>query len=206
MNRRLSTPLFLGLGAFVVAASACGEGGTEIETGRLSVLLTDAPGDILQAWVNIDRIEVVGGQDEAEAEAEENTPVVLREDDVITDLLTLRDDVASLVTDAVVPAGFYAQLRFVIPAACIEVEVSDTESAVYSTSEEFLECGTPVGTLRTTSFSESGLKVKLPGGSIEVTDDLTVLLVDFDVALSFGHQAGQSGAWVMHPVVKVTTM
>lgn len=202
MNRRLSTPLFLGLGAFVVAASACGEGGTEIETGRLSVLLTDAPGDILQAWVNIDRIEVVGGQDEAE----ENTPVVLREDDVITDLLTLRDDVASLVTDAVVPAGFYAQLRFVIPAACIEVEVSDTESAVYSTSEEFLECGTPVGTLRTTSFSESGLKVKLPGGSIEVTDDLTVLLVDFDVALSFGHQAGQSGAWVMHPVVKVTTM
>jgi len=31
-----------------------------------------------------------------------------------------------------------------------------------------------------------------------------VLLVDFDVQQSFGHDAGSSGSWVMHPVITAT--
>jgi hypothetical protein len=30
--------------------------------------------------------------------------------------------------------------------------------------------------------------------------------VDFDVSESFGHQAGNSGAWVMHPVIRATSV
>ena len=33
-----------------------------------------------------------------------------------------------------------------------------------------------------------------------------IVLVDFDVSQSFGHQAGNSGRWVMHPVIKGATI
>ena len=51
------------------------------------------------------------------------------------------------------------------------------------------------------SYAESGLKVVLNGDALEVVGAQKVLLVDFDVEQSFGHQAGQSGQWVMHPVL-----
>jgi len=54
------------------------------------------------------------------------------------------------------------------------------------------------------SYAQSGLKIDLPGGAVTVGTATTVLLVDFDVSQSFGHEAGGSGAWVMHPVAKAT--
>jgi hypothetical protein len=51
------------------------------------------------------------------------------------------------------------------------------------------------------SFGTSGLKVKLPGDLLVVDDDDHVILVDFDAAQSFGQVAGNSGQWVMHPVI-----
>jgi hypothetical protein len=58
------------------------------------------------------------------------------------------------------------------------------------------------GRLKMPSFAQSGLKVKLPGDALVVQAESRILLVDFDVAQSFGHEAGNSGSWVMHPVVK----
>ena len=51
------------------------------------------------------------------------------------------------------------------------------------------------------SFGQSGLKVNLADGSLDLDGDEKILLVDFDVQQSFGHPAGDSGAWVMHPVI-----
>jgi hypothetical protein len=63
------------------------------------------------------------------------------------------------------------------------------------------------GDLQMPSFAQSGLKVNLPGDAITVEgDDQRILLVDFDVSKSFGHQAGNSGKWVMHPVITATDM
>ena len=43
--------------------------------------------------------------------------------------------------------------------------------------------------------------MQLPGGVTLAEGDDAGVLIDFDIAQSFGHQAEQSGKWVMHPVI-----
>jgi hypothetical protein len=86
-----------------------------------------------------------------------------------------------------------------------EAYVVTQTGAVYATSGAALPSGvTSTGTLRAPSACQSGFKVKLPGGSVSLDNDAEILSVDFDVSQSFGHQAGNSGAWVMHPVMTAT--
>ena len=88
-----------------------------VRIGALSIRLTDATGDFKKAVVTIDRVTLQPGNDST-AQA-----IVLRDTPITTDLLTLANDVATLVDGAVVPAGTYGQLRFVISGAYIEVEI-----------------------------------------------------------------------------------
>ncbi len=183
--------------ALALALAGCGESSGPNGDGRISLLLTDAPGDVKSAVVTIEEIYLQG----------EEGRVVLRDEPVTTDLLTLANDAFLLVDDAPVPAGDYGQLRFVISGAYLEVEDEAGGSTFYSTSPDY--AGLPVGVvpdgeLRTPSFDASGFKVTLPGDLLEVDGTQRILLVDFDVQQSFGHAAGASGAWVMHPVVKAT--
>ena len=63
------------------------------------------------------------------------------------------------------------------------------------------------GEFQAPSLGQSGIKVQLGGDdSFVVTEDAAIVLVDFDVSQSFGHQAGNSGRWVMHPVIKGATI
>lgn len=62
------------------------------------------------------------------------------------------------------------------------------------------------GVLQTPSFDQSGLKVNLPQGELELEGESTTWLVDFDVAESFGQEAGGSGQWVMNPVITGTAV
>jgi len=81
----------------------------------------------------------------------------------------------------------------------------DVAGAIYASSPTYQGLppnATVAGELRMPSYARSGLKVKLPTGFTVGSD--TVLVVDFDVAQSFGHVAGGSGAWVMHPVIKAS--
>ena len=193
MQRTWSTAF---LGAAVLALAGCGESNGPSGDSRLSLLLTDAPGDVLAAVVTIEEIYLQG----------EGGRVVLRDDPVTTDLLTLANDTYLLVDDAPVPAGHYGQLRFVISGGYLEVEEAGG-SAIYASSPDYLglpEGAVVTGELRMPSQAQSGLKVSVPEGLLEFDGDDQVLLVDFDVAESFGHQAGNSGAWVMHPVVRAT--
>ncbi len=164
-------------------------------SGKVSVLLTDAPGDVQAAVVTISKIYLQG----------DSGQVVLSDTAVTTDLLTLADSTGSLVEDVVVPAGSYSQLRFVVTGAYLQVDNGDGTSSLYATSPTYegLPPGAQVdGTLQAPSLGQSGLKVTLPGDALTVPDGGTrILLVDFNVAQSFGHQAGQSGMWVMHPVI-----
>ena len=92
-----------------------------------------------------------------------------------------------------------------ITGAYIEVDNGDGTTSIFATSPTYagLPTGATVnGALQTPSYSTSGLKVSVPGG-ITISDQ-TVLLVDFDVAQSFGKQAG--GKWVMSPLLKGTDM
>ncbi len=190
MSRRI-----LGSMALVMSLSlgACDDSTAVGTPGTLTLLITDAAGDFTQAFVTIERIELVGNGE----------PLVLRDTPFTTNLLTLSNDVATLVENVVVPAGTYSEIRFIIPGACIGVKQSDGSELVYA-STGFTECGPADGSLQLPSFAETGIKVNLPGGSIEVGGDAQILLLDFDVSQSFGQQAGQSGMWVMTPVINAS--
>jgi hypothetical protein len=162
---------------------------------RVSVMLTDAPGDFKAAVVTIAEIHLVGPDGK----------VVLSDAVTTTNLLTLANDAATLVDGVEVPAGTYSELRFVITGGYVEVEQADGSSIIYASSPTYagLPAGASVGgTLTMPSLAQSGLKVDMAAGALVLADDSEVLLIDFDVAQSFGHDAGNSGAWVMHPVIK----
>src|SRR6266568_197083 len=178
---------------FLATVAGCGSQ----STGKLTLMLTDAPGDFNAAVVTITEIDLVGS----------GGTTVLGTTKTTTNLLTLANDTAKLVNDTVVPSGTYTQLRFVITGAYVEVAQSSGGSLIYASSSDYegLPAGAQVaGTLQMPSLAQSGLKVDLPGGSTTVGTDSKVLLVDFDVSQSFGHQAGDSGGWVMHPVMTAT--
>jgi hypothetical protein len=182
------------LSAFAIAACSDGSDGSNGNTTRLSIQLTDAPGDISEAVVTVSEIYLQGS----------NGRTVLRDADTTLNLVDLANATADMVNGAEVPQGTYEQLRFVITGAYIKVE-EDGGSKIYATSTDYagLPAGATVdGNLQTPSFSTSGVKVTLPGDQLVLDTDQKILLVDFDVSQSFGKQAGNSGQWVMTPVIK----
>jgi hypothetical protein len=186
------------LGAFAYTACSSDGGNDPNGTGQLSLILKDNPGDIVAAVVTIDEINLQGN----------GGKLVLSSTPVTTDLITLAADAATLVDAAVIPAGSYSELRFVISDAYIEVDNGDGTTSIYASSPTYagLPAGAQVdGNLQMPSMGQSGLKVKLPSGGLVVNSGSSkILAVDFDVSQSFGHKAGNSGQWVMHPVVHAT--
>jgi uncharacterized protein DUF4382 len=175
--------------AFGLVTTGCGN------QGSVTIKLTDAPGDFKAAVVTISKVYLQG----------EDGRVVLSEEATTTNLLTLANDTQDIVKDAVVPAGSYSELRFVISGAYIEVEQEDGSSRFYATSNDYAglpEGATVSGILQTPSFDTSGVKVKFEGDSVEVAGEQKVILVDFDVSQSFGKDRGQGDKWVMKPVIK----
>lgn len=187
--------------ALAFGVAAC-DGGTDPEgdaTTQVRVLLTDAPGNIEAAVVTISEVYLQGDAGR----------VTLRDDVYTTDLLTLANDTDVLVDGEDVPNGTYGQLRFVVTGAYIEVDNGDGTSSIYATSETYegLPTGAIVaGTLQTPSWDESGLKVNFAEGDLVLNGSETTWLVDFDVYQSFGQEAGNSGMWVMRPVINGATV
>lgn len=172
--------------------AACGSS----QTGKVSVRLMDASGDVKAAVVTIAEIDLVGS----------GGTTVLSTTETTTDLLTLANDTALLVDGVDVPAGTYSQLRFVITGGYVEVEQADGSSIIYASSPDYAGLPTEAvvgGKLQMPSYAQSGLKVDLPGGLV-VGAKARIVLVDFNVQQSFGHVAGHSGMWVMHPVATAT--
>jgi hypothetical protein len=187
----LATGLALALGTAACADSGFdpdadpGDGAT-----TLSVYLTDAPGDVADVWIEIDDIILQGGPE---------GPLSLLEEPVgPVSLLDLQDEVMLLVEELELEAGTYAQLRFRLGGAVLET----VGGSVYAFGGMEHPDGLPVtGTLMCPSCAQSGLKVTFPGG-IVIGEGANGILLDFDVAQSFGRQAGQSGRWVMRPLIK----
>jgi hypothetical protein len=184
--------------AYVLAGAAallaaCSDGAAPSGTTAISIKLKDAPGEVQHAVVTIAGINLIGT----------NGKVVLSSSPVTTDLLTLANSTADLVSGAEVPSGTYAELRFLISGACLAVEGESGGSDIYATDgyDATLCGGAATGTLQAPSYAQSGLKVTLDAGVLTLTGAPKILLVDFDVSQSFGQVAGQSGHWTMHPVV-----
>lgn len=164
-------------------------------TTQFSVKLKDAPANnIKAAVVTIDQVQLVG---QGGVHTLTTTPTTV-------DLLTLANTTADLVKDVVVPSGLYTELRFVISGAYVEVDNGDGTSSIYASSPDYAglpDGATVAGQLQMPSFAQSGLKVTLESGALSLTSDQKIVVVDFDVQQSFGQLAGQSGMWVLHPVI-----
>ena len=189
-----------GLTALALAGlTACGDsGGAPNGSGQLTLVLKDGPGSVTAAVVTIDQIYLQGS----------GGRTVLSSTPVTTNLVTLAADAATLVDDFVLPAGTYSELRFVISGGYVEVDEGNSTPSIYASSPNYagLPPGAVVtGDLQMPSLGTSGLKVKLPANELTVNSGSSkILVVDFDVSQSFGHVAGNSNKWVMHPVVHAT--
>ena len=185
-------------GALALAIAACDDDDDLINppgNTAVTILLTDAPGDILAAVVTIDPVFVQDG---------ENDRVDLLTAPVTVDLTTLATTTSELVSGAQAANGTYDDLRFIISGAYIEVDNGDGTSTIFASSADY--AGLPEGAvvggqLQMPSLGTSGLKVDF-GDAIELDGGSVQYLVDFDVSQSFGQEAGGSGNWVMNPVIK----
>lgn len=177
--------------ALLIPLAAC-DIGTDADFGSVSVLLTDAPGDVEEAWVTITDIYLQGaGGDE---DPVGGRVFLLQDASETHELLSLANTVADLVTEQVVPTGTYGQLRVIMSGGCVVTEAGDVFA-----SPGYTACGAATGSLQMPSFAETGAKVLLNG--LTVTGGQHVVLLDFDVSESFGQVAGASGTWVMTPVI-----
>jgi predicted small secreted protein len=169
------TLLFTGLLAVAVLLTGCDALSGSGTDSRMVVRMQDNPDDIAEAWVTIERLELVG-----------DDGVVLLSDEVQDyDLLTLQDGITATLADTPVPSGTYSQLRIVVAEAS-EVLLEDEETLV---------------TLKVPSGTETGIKVLLSEFEISSDADLVEVLIDFDVAASFV-KAGASGQYIFKPVIK----
>jgi len=163
-------------------------------TTSLSVMLKDAPANLASAVVTVAEVDLVGS----------DGIHVLTSTPATVDLLRLKDTATTLVKDAVVATGTYSELRFKITGGYVEVDNGDGTTSIYASSPGYAglpQGATVAGKLQMPSFAQSGLKVTLTSDALVLSSPQKVLVVDFDVSQSFGHVAGQSGMWVMHPVV-----
>ncbi len=221
--------------ALVLGLGACDDSSTApAGSARLSVLLTDAPGDVAEAWVNISGIYAQGGahdgwdnewDGQSYGDRHGNGPgswhgdghmdggrVWLREDPTgWINLMTLADDVEQIVDGAVMPSGTYRQLRFIIEEAAIVTEGGRTYATAGADLGELnaQRGGDPLvsdGLLNCPGCDRSGIKVMCRDGVVASEDGETIIIADFDVGQSFGHERGHSGRWVMHPVIRCLSM
>jgi len=191
---RFSFPGRLGLPLLFATLAVAGCSDSPNGSGRVSLLITDAPGNVVAAVVTVSAVNLVG----------DDGNVVLFNTPFTTNLLDLAGTTDTLAENVEVPNGKFHELRFVITGGYVEVGSEDRTTSIYASSPTY--AGLPLaaivtGSLQMPSFGSSGLKVKVPGNTLEVNDDNHVILVDFDAAQSFGQLAGGSGQWVMHPVI-----
>lgn len=112
------------------------------------------------------------------------------------------DQWMTLVDGVEVPPGT-AQLRFIMAEAVLVADGS-----VFATSSVDLAGDPPTpgleaaGLLHCPSCSQSGIKVIFPDGEPSISEGENFLVAQFDVPQSIGKERGQSGRWVMHPVIR----
>jgi uncharacterized protein DUF4382 len=188
--RRLTIPRNAAFVIAIAAGLAGCDGQGPNGTTSFSVMLKDAPGDVQHAVVTISEVDLVGS----------GGVHVLTQTPTTVDLLTLAASATTLVQGVEVPSGNYEQLRFKITGACIAVDDGNGGSTVYATTGyDGTQCGgAATGILQAPSFAESGLKVTMAANGLQLTAPEKIVLVDFDVSQSFGHEAS---GWVMHPVI-----
>jgi outer membrane murein-binding lipoprotein Lpp len=173
----------VGTGLLLAGCDSGGSGGG----GTMTVNLTDAPGDVQQAEVTIERVAAVSADNSSEGGAREGGVDVLSDSSFTTDLTRLQDGVTELLGEVQVPPGTYSQIRLV---------TADTADVLYETDSG----GTASATLKQPSASETGIKINFDPVDLNSESDRAEVTLDFSVQESFV-EAGQTGTYIFKPVV-----
>lgn len=150
--------------------------------GTLQVLLTDAPGDYEEVWIDIQEVRVNRSSD---AEDEDGGWITLSTQPVMVDLLDLTNGRFEVLGEAELEEGRYNQLRLILG--------NDNEVVIDGESHS----------LSTPSAQQSGLKLNI-NADVESGQNY-VLLLDFDASRSIV-QAGQSGIFNLKPVIRTVNL
>jgi hypothetical protein len=179
----------VGLGLLVVG---CDSSGTTGSGGTLAVNLTDAPGDVVEAEVTIERVTAVPVEDSAEGDAREGGISVLTDSSFTVDLTRLQDGVTELLGEVQVPPGRYSQIRFVTAQEANVFYEDSTGNAVEAN-------------LMLPSANETGIKVNFDPIELDSENDRAEVTLDFSVEDSFV-KAGQTGTYIFKPVVDASAV
>ncbi len=161
------------------------------ERGTLTVLLTDAAGDMLDsATIYVSEVYVIGGNGTS------GPRYTISDTAAVYNLLDFQGGVTTLLGSADIPVGDYHQLRLVVDSARAVLK------PVYSFAD-----GSSAASLTVPSGGTSGLKVNF-AGPVHVSPGETVLVVDFDVERSFVFQGsvGNPISVSFKPVIHAVAM
>ncbi|MFP4229347.1 MAG: DUF4382 domain-containing protein [Salinivenus sp.] len=165
----------------------CDSGSSGSEGGTLAVNLTDAPGDITQAEVTIERVTAVPVEDTSDGDATEGGVSVLTDSSFTVDLTTLQDGVTELLGEVQLEPGAYSQIRL----------KTAREATVFYEDDNGDEVEAD---LTLPSAEETGIKVNFDPVELDSPEDRAEVTLDFSVEESFV-ESGQTGSYIFKPVV-----
>ncbi len=195
MNQRLiaiiAAILFLAL-----AGCSSNSGSSSLGSGDLNVSLTDAPSpDYKAVYISVNQVEVKASSDNGE----NGWQVV----DIVNKTINLLDFTGGILEDLGtrnLPAQTYNQLRLVLASAPDDENNLNGDPHPFANYVILNDGSDTVHELKVPSGYQSGIKL-VKQFSIAVSG-LTELILDFD-AMKSVVQAGNSGQWILKPVIEV---
>jgi hypothetical protein len=177
---KLSTLGVLAMAMLGLFLTGCSNSSDSTGTSGVMVRLSDAPGDYKEVNVDVKDVLIKSNSD-----TDEQGWVSIGKNPGVYNLLDLTGGVTALLADNKIASGNLGQIRLLL---------GDNNTVV-------LEDGT-THKLSTPSAQQSGLKLKV--NQTLLADKTYEFLLDFDVEHSIV-QAGGSGIYNLHPVIRVST-
>lgn len=181
-NLKKHLPKFIAIFAIFAILTSCSDSeDKDSGTSRIVVKLTDEPGDYDNVFVEVLDVKIKSSSDSDES----GWVSIGNVNPGVYDLLELTGGVTLLLAENDVPSGFIGQMRLILGDNNTVVK----EGVTYP--------------LNTPSAQQSGLKLQI---NQTLQPNVTYnFLIDFDVNHSIVVEAGNSGNYNLHPVLRVTT-
>lgn len=158
----------------------------------MAVYLTDAPGDILEAKVTIERVTAVRSKNTGGGGATEGGTPVLSDSSFTVDLTTLQGGVTELLGEVELDPATYSQIR---------LKTARQATVLYEDSD-----GNAVeADLQLPSAEQTGLKINFDAVTLDSEDDRAEITLDFSVEESFV-PTGSTGTYTFKPVIDASAV